>query len=111
MAFVCNKIKKDDSAIERDELIQHLHEHGIGTSVHFIPLHIHPYYKKRYGYSHYDLPNAYNAYQTSISLPLYPKMTFSDIDHVSDIMHKFFAKSYSKIVKNILEGEYIEKNL
>ena len=102
------RLKGNDPAIERNELIQNLHEHGIGTSVHFIPLHIHPYYKTRYRYSNHDFPNAYNVYQKSLSLPLYPKMTFGDVDYVSDIIHDIFANKYSRTVKTS-KGDLVEK--
>ena len=68
--------------IGRDEFITKLKEYNIGTSVHFIPLHRHPYYKNNFGYSHKEFPNAETIYNSSISLPIYPKMTESDVDNV-----------------------------
>jgi dTDP-4-amino-4,6-dideoxygalactose transaminase len=50
--------------------------------VHFIPLHLHPYYQETYGYAPDDFPNAYHSYQRSISLPIYPKMTDGDVQSV-----------------------------
>ena len=57
---------------------------GIGTSVHFIPLHIQPYYRDRYGLQPDDYPNALQAYRKSVSLPIYTKMTDLDIERVID---------------------------
>ena len=68
--------------IGRDEFIEELKKANIGVSVHFIPLHVHPYYQETYGYSPNDFPNAYQSYLRSISLPIYPKMTDDDVESV-----------------------------
>jgi len=68
--------------IGRDQFIEVLKEQGIGTSVHFIPLHLHPYYRNTFGHAPDDFPNATGAYQRIVSLPIYPRMTEADIDHV-----------------------------
>jgi dTDP-4-amino-4,6-dideoxygalactose transaminase len=66
----------------RSEMIEKLKTRGIGTSVHFIPLHMHPYYKNTYGYREEDFPIASRQYQRYISLPIFPGMTASQIDYV-----------------------------
>ena len=76
------QLQLDRLKIDRDEFIQALKERGIGTSVHFIPLHLHPYYRNTFGYVPDDFPNATQAYQRIISLPIYPKMSQSDIGKV-----------------------------
>lgn len=68
--------------ITRNEFIERLKEEGVGTSVHFIPLHVHPYYRDTYGYLPSDCPHAYEAYERIISLPIYPAMTDENIDAV-----------------------------
>jgi dTDP-4-amino-4,6-dideoxygalactose transaminase len=68
--------------ITRSELIEKLKVRGIGTSVHFIPLHMHPYYKKAYGYSADEFPVASREYERYLSLPIYPGMTGAQIDYV-----------------------------
>jgi perosamine synthetase len=68
--------------ITRSELIEKLKVRGIGTSVHFIPLHMHPYYKKAYGYSVGEFPVASREYERYLSLPIYPGMTGAQIDYV-----------------------------
>jgi UDP-4-amino-4,6-dideoxy-N-acetyl-beta-L-altrosamine transaminase len=68
--------------IDRNGFIDELKRKGIGTSVHFIPLHIHPYYRETYGYQPDDFPVAYKTYQRIISLPIYPKMTDIDVERV-----------------------------
>ncbi len=83
-----NKLK-----INRNQFIQELKKRNIGFSVHFIPLHLHPYYREKYGYKANDFPHAYAAYKRIISLPIYPKMTQKDIRDVvwavKDIVKKF----------------------
>jgi dTDP-4-amino-4,6-dideoxygalactose transaminase len=68
----------------RDQFIEALRENGIGTSVHFIPLHMHPYYRDRFGHRPDDFPNASKIYRRIISLPIYPKMTQSNVEQVID---------------------------
>jgi len=68
--------------LNRNQFIEALRQANIGTSVHFIPLHRHPYYRERYGYSPTDLPVADAAYQSVISLPLYTRMTVKDVNDV-----------------------------
>ena len=66
----------------RDELYQKLKEKGISTSVHFIPIHKHPYYKIRFNYENKDYPVANNVYQQSLSLPIYPGLDESDVEYI-----------------------------
>jgi dTDP-4-amino-4,6-dideoxygalactose transaminase len=68
--------------INRSEMIRQLKECGIGTSVHFIPLHLHPYYQQTFGYSKGDFPQAEDAYSRCLSLPIYPDMSTSEVDRV-----------------------------
>ena len=71
-------------SIGRDEFVEQLKKANIGTSVHFIPLHVHPYYETVYGYRAEDLPVAFREYQREISLPIYSKMTDLDVRSVID---------------------------
>jgi dTDP-4-amino-4,6-dideoxygalactose transaminase len=68
--------------IDRQRFIEALKEQGVGTSVHFIPLHLHPYYRDKFGYAPDDFPKATEAYQRIISLPIYPKMSEMDVEKV-----------------------------
>lgn len=68
--------------IGRDDLIQQLSDHGIGTSVHYIPLHRHPYWRNTYHLLPEQFPEADAAYQSMLSLPLYTKMTDADQQRV-----------------------------
>ncbi len=77
--------------ISRADFIERLKEKGIGTSVHFIPLHLHPYYRNRYGYKPGCYPVAEDLYEREISLPIYPKMTEADVNRVIDAVKELVA--------------------
>lgn len=77
---------RSGGAAERAAAIEHLRDAGIGTSVHFIPLHTHPYYQRTYGYRPDDLPIALREYEREISLPIYPDLTDGEIDRVCDAL-------------------------
>lgn len=68
--------------VTRDAFIQALTKANIGTSVHFIPLHLHPFYRNTYHLVADDFPAALHAYQRAISLPIYPGMTDDDVEDV-----------------------------
>lgn len=68
--------------IDRAQFVEELKRRNIGTSVHFIPLHLHPYYRDTYGYRPEDFPVACREYQREISLPIYSKMTDQDVQDV-----------------------------
>lgn len=76
------QLNLDRLRVNRNEFTVKLHERGIGTSVHFIPLHLHPYYRERFGYPPEDFPIASSVFQRIISLPIYPKMTESNVEQV-----------------------------
>jgi dTDP-4-amino-4,6-dideoxygalactose transaminase len=68
--------------ISRQDFIKALKSQNIGTSVHFIPLHLHPFYRDAFGYRSADFPQATAVFERIVSLPIYPKMTERDVDHV-----------------------------
>ncbi len=70
--------------ISRNKFTEELKVRNIGTSVHFIPLHLHPYYQKTYGYSQEDFPVSFSEYQRVISLPIYSRMSDEDVSDVID---------------------------
>lgn len=77
------RLALDRLTIDRAEVIRRLGEAGIGTSVHFIPLHLHPHYQRGYGYAPGDFPMAERLFERSISLPIWPGMTDSQVDRVA----------------------------
>jgi dTDP-4-amino-4,6-dideoxygalactose transaminase len=68
--------------LDRRQFIQALREKNIGSSVHFTPLHLHPFYRRNFGYRPEDFANASSVYERIVSLPIYPKMTAADVDYV-----------------------------
>jgi perosamine synthetase len=68
--------------INRNQFIDGLRDKEIGTSVHFIPLHLHPYYRDKFGHKPADFPNASAVFERIISLPIYPGMTEADVGRV-----------------------------
>jgi perosamine synthetase len=76
------RLDPDAAGLDRDAFVRRLAELEIGVSVHFIPLHMQPFYRERYGYQPQDFPNAWAASQQVVSLPIYPRMTDRDVDDV-----------------------------
>ncbi len=68
--------------ITRDEFIQKMIDKGIGCSIHYIPLHLHPYWRETYRLVPDDFPCSLSTYQHAISLPIYTKMTDQDQEWV-----------------------------
>jgi len=70
----------------RKNLFKKLRKHNIGVQVHYIPIHFQPYYIENFGYKVGDYPKAEDYYQSTITLPLYPKMMNSEIQYVINIL-------------------------
>ena len=75
--------------LERAAVMAQLTEAGIGTQVHYLPLHMQPYYRDRYG--EMSLPGAEAFYQQALSLPLFPDMTEEEVDYVTEILAHIVA--------------------
>lgn len=90
------RLMLDRLTIDRGQVIDGLKELGIGTSVHFIPLHLHPYYRRKWGYEADDLPVAAAEYQRAISLPLWPGMSPADVERVVDGLREVVTASRRK---------------
>lgn len=72
----------ENAPVQRDRFIELMAEAGIGCSVHFIPLHLHPYWRDQYSYQPDDFPHTCKMYQAIVSLPIYTRMTAADVDRV-----------------------------
>lgn len=81
----------DNAHISRDRFIELMAEKGIGCSVHFIPLHLHPYWRDRYKLKPEDFPNALCAYEHAVSLPLFTKMNEDDQQRVIFAVRELLA--------------------
>ena len=78
----------DDATLNRDQLIESLFADGIGVSVHYIPLHLHPYWKERYELKPEHFPHSQKAYERMVTLPLYTRMTDDDVERVITAVRK-----------------------
>ena len=76
------QLQLEKLSFDRDSFIRQMHDAGIGTSVHFIPLHIHPYWQTLYNLKPEDFPIALETYQRAVSLPIYPSMTDAEVKKV-----------------------------
>lgn len=85
------KLRSGGEAV-RDHVIEQLKAAGIGTSVHFIPLYLHPYYKRHYGHSRNDFPNSYNHYKGAITLPLFVDIREEEIRYVASSLKKILSR-------------------
>ncbi|HXI03611.1 MAG TPA: DegT/DnrJ/EryC1/StrS family aminotransferase [Candidatus Saccharimonadales bacterium] len=87
------RIRPEALTIDRDELIRRLAERKIGTSVHFIPLHRHTYYRESLGLSAGSFPVAERVFSTCVSLPLFPSMTGEEVDRVIGAVREIIGES------------------
>ena len=84
----------------RKNLFEKLREYNIGAQVHYIPIHLQPYYSEKFEYKHGDYLKAEKYYMSTITLPLYPLMVDSDIQYVIDILKRGLVAKWST-VKNV----------
>jgi perosamine synthetase len=87
------RLRLDRVRIDRAAFITELKRRNIGASVHFIPLHTHPYYRDTFGYKPEDFPVAWGEYQREVSLPIYSKMSDADVDDVIAAVRDIVATS------------------
>lgn len=72
-----------DAGVTRERFIEKMFEQGIGCSVHYIPLHLHPYWRERYGLDPAQFPRAQHSYERIASLPIYTRMADADVERVA----------------------------
>lgn len=82
---------RDDIHLTRDEVIQGLSDRGIGASVHYVPLHRHPYWRDRYRLRAEMFPHSDAAYRSMLSIPLFTAMSDSDQDRVIDALRELLG--------------------
>lgn len=82
---------QDDAPVTRDRFIELMAEAGVGCSVHFIPLHLHPYWRDRYSLKPDHFPHAQRIFERAVSLPLYTKMTGADQQRVIDTVRSILC--------------------
>jgi dTDP-4-amino-4,6-dideoxygalactose transaminase len=81
----------DDAPVLRDRFIELMAEKGVGCSVHFIPLHLHPYWRDRYNLQSTDFPQSLHAYEMAVSLPIYTRMNEIDQAKVISLVKEILS--------------------
>lgn len=76
------RLNLDRLTIDRNQFLDAMKKRNIGTSVHFIPIHLHPFYRNKHGWQPEDFPIAYREFQRIVSLPLHPGLTDEDVEDV-----------------------------
>jgi perosamine synthetase len=89
------QLELGELTIDRAEFIRELDQAGVGTSVHFIPLHTQPYYRDTFGYSASDLPDACRVYERIVSLPIYPKLGTEQLAYVVDTVRRVVSDHHA----------------
>ena len=84
-------VLNEKAKIDRNQFIKKMSEAGIGTSVHYKPLHRMTYYKVRYSLDPADFPNAEKTWRGNVSLPLYPFMEIEDLAYICDTIYAILA--------------------
>lgn len=88
-------IDEEHCGLTRDEFMQRLYELNIGTGVHYVGVHLHPYYRERFGYGPYDLPDATYISERTASIPLSPKLSERDVEDVIETVRKVVGRRTS----------------
>jgi dTDP-4-amino-4,6-dideoxygalactose transaminase len=86
-------VRVDVPGMTRAQVIDELTARGIGTSVHFIPIHYHPYFEQQLGLRKGDYPVTEHVFDGLISLPIYSRMTEADVDRVANALYDIVASS------------------
>jgi dTDP-4-amino-4,6-dideoxygalactose transaminase len=86
------KLRLTHLEIERNRFIEELKQAGVGCSVHWRPLHLHPYYREQFGWQPGDLPVASAVWQRLVSLPLFPGMRAEETAHVINTVQNICAR-------------------
>jgi perosamine synthetase len=92
------RLRLDRLTVDRGQIIDELSRQRIGTSVHWMPLHLHPYYRERFGFAGSDFPVAEREWERLISLPLYPTMTGADLERVAATLREVVTRHRRRAV-------------
>ena len=81
-----DKLKKN-----KQEFFKKMRESGINLQVHYVPIHLQPFYQKNYGFKQGNFPVAERFYKNEVSLPIYPYLSKDDVEMVADKVLKFMS--------------------
>lgn len=82
---------ESEAPVNRDRFVELMYEHGVGCSVHYIPLHLHPYWRDTYSLVPGMFPVSQKVYERSVSVPIYSKMSDNDVDRVITTIRKLLG--------------------
>ncbi len=80
------RLRLETLRVDRATFIEEMRLLNVGASVHFIPVHLHPFYRQKYGFGPQDFPVAFREYERLVSVPLYPRMSDRDVDDVVEVV-------------------------
>jgi perosamine synthetase len=86
------RLRLERLTVARNDFLSTLRSHGVGCSVHWRPLHLHPHYQKTYGWQPAQLPNATRVWKRLISLPIFPGMRLEEREHVVRVVRETCAR-------------------
>lgn len=87
-AFHLYVVRISTGSSTRRRVYEGLREQGIGVQVHYVPVHLHPYYQEHFGYRRGDYPLAEAYYEDCLTLPVYPRMTSEDVRYVVEALEE-----------------------
>ncbi|MEW6201170.1 MAG: UDP-4-amino-4,6-dideoxy-N-acetyl-beta-L-altrosamine transaminase [bacterium] len=89
------RLRSEMLRVDRDHILRALRAENVNANIHYLPLHLHPYFRRTYNFKEGDFPTAEKIYQSIITLPLFPKMTDDDVQSVINALLKII-KYYRK---------------
>lgn len=89
-------LKLKDLVADRDEILQQIRNQGIGATIHYLPVHMHRYFQKKFGFKNGDFPVTEDIYKRMITLPLTPSMTLKDIERVKKTVREIIINNSKK---------------
>ena len=87
------QLRTEKLKVGRGEFFNALRAGNIGVNVHYLPVHLHPYYQREFGYKKGDYPKAESYYDRALTLPIFPKMTDDNVEYIIDAVKKLIARS------------------
>lgn len=102
------RLNLEELTLSRDEFIEELRARNIGTSVHFIPVHVHPYYRDKYGFRPDDFPVCFREYQRLLSLPLYTHLSNDDVQDVIEAVTEIVRLHRNRLMVPVSKREVVK---
>jgi dTDP-4-amino-4,6-dideoxygalactose transaminase len=97
------RLNLGELTLSRDEFIEELRARNIGTSVHFIPVHLQPYYRDKYGFRPNDFPVCFRSYQRLVSLPLHTRLSDEDVEDVIEAVRDVVRSHRARAMVAVIE--------